>query len=479
MNLMKRMIPILLALLLTLGVFGCSKPQENDPNATAEPGATDAPGADADSFDRDAVAVELGSIKITAGEIADSYSYYMSMLESYYGSVPTDDASIKEYRDMAVDDLIRYNVPSWKAAALGLSLSAEQEATLEAITGQEIEEMRSELICDYAYYYADADADDISELTEEQIDIALNQIASELSTYFYEGYTLDQYLNEQFDSVLNDKRMEMLRDLLKRSSLGAVAITDEQVTEWYTEELTSQQEDFAADPLKFREQLDAYNSGETGVPALYLPEGFMKVQVIKVFPEAERDLTIDTDRAEMAKLEAEYGALVLNGENTLRQAEIATRYAELKAEIEALEELYLGEARGTINAAYEELEEEADFEDVMQRVNVDGAIELYLYTDGEDSEYEELAEAAKSILVGTYSEPLLINDVYYIIKRVETPKAGVLDRAAFEDDIRTAATEELIETTWDALYEEWETEANQAAIRHEETYAAVGYLNQY
>ena len=475
MKLYQRAFALFLVLLLAAGVVACKKSGEDQPDATAAPDPTAA--VDTGSFDRDAIAVELGSVQITAGEIADSYSYYMSMLESYYGSTPTDDASIREYRSMAIDDLIRYYVPQWKAGELGISLTAEQEASITAITGQEIEELRNELICDYAYYYADADVDDISELTEEQKDIALQQIASELATYFYEGYTLDMYLAEQYDSMLADKRIELLKDELQRSSIGATEVTDEQVDDWYQAELAKQIADFDADPFAFRDHLEAYNSGETGVPALYIPEGFIKVQVIKVFPEAERDLTIDTNRAEMAALEAEYGELALNDMDVERQEEIRARYAELKAQNEELEELYLGEARGMINAAYEALEEGDSFEDQMQKCNVNGAIELYLYADGDDPTYAELAQAAKSILVDTYSEPLLIDDAYYIVKRLEDPKQGMTDRAAVEDDIRTAATAELIDSAWEALYAEWETEAATAAVRHEETYAAVGYLD--
>ena len=475
----QRILILLFALLLAVSVFGCAKPQENDPDATAAPGETDATSVPADvgSYDPEAIAVELGDITIKASEIEDAYYYYMSMLESYYSSTPTDDASIKEYRDLAVDDVIRYYVPQWKAAALGVTLSEADEATINVITAQEIEELRNDLICNYAYYYANTDVETYEELTEEEIDIALNQIASELEEYFGAGYTLDQYLSDQYDVSLANRRMEKLKDVLRQANSDAAEVTEEQITAWYEETLKKQQETFDADPLAYREHLTDYQNGDTKVPALYLPNGLIKVQVIEVLPEAERDIKIDTNRAEMATLEAEYGALVLNNEDAERQAEIVARYAELKAENEQLEEQFLGEARRTINAAYEALEEEAAFETVMESVNTSGAIEMVLLADGEDSDYPELAEAAQALLVDTYSEPLLINDGYYIVKRLESEKPGVLDRAENEEAIRAAALDELTGEAWDALYEEWETEALTTAIRHEETYAAVGYMS--
>lgn len=478
----KRILIIAAALLLTVSVFGCTKPKENDPSASAAPDAapvTSAP-TDTSAFDRDAIAVELGDIRITAGEISDFYDDYMSWYESYLGSVPTDDASIKEYRDLAVNETIRYHVPEWKAAELGVALSDEQIATIEAIAGQENEELKNSLILDYAMYYGGVeDVEDVSELDEKQISDALDKINEELSVYFYEGYTLDQWLEEQYRQSIADRRMELLKDNLRVASIGASEVTDEQIENWYNETLLNQQTSFADDPLSFRDQLTDYQNGTSSVPVLYQPEGFVKVQVIRIAPEAERDLLIDTNRAEMAKLEAEYGALALNGQDEKRQAEIKEAYDARKAENETLEEQYLGDARKAINAAYEALEEETPFEEVLASINPEAAdSELMLYIGGEDPDYAALAKAAQDILVNTYSEPLLIDDVFYIIKRVETPASGALNRDAIEDDIRTAATDALTGSAWTALYEEWETEANQAAVRHEDAYAAIGYLNQ-
>lgn len=478
----KPILTVLLAVLLTLGAFGCAKTDEAEANATAAPNGSTDPNLSETvaGFDRDAIAVELGSVKITAGDIADSYSYYMNMLETYYGTTPTDDASIKEYRDLAVDDLISYHVPEWKAAEYGITLTAEDEARIAEDAAQQIEDLRDELICEYAYYYAGADEVNSSdELTEEERDIALNQIASELAMYFYDGYTLDQYSADQYEVLLKDLRVEAYRDALKAYTANA-DISDEEIESWYAAELENQQAAYDEDPFDYREHVEDLENGYTSVPVLYVPEGFMKVQVIRIAPKAERDLLIDTNRAEMADLEAEYGALVLNNEDAARQAEIVTRYAELKAENDALEEAFLGETRDAINKAYEALEEETLFEDVMAAYNEDGkTIELLLYLDDEDADDPELAMAAKGILLNTYSEPLLIGDVYYILKRVEAPKAGTVDRAAIAEEIRAAATAERNNTAWDALYAEWETEAETAAVRHEETYAAVGYLNQY
>lgn len=473
----QRIIALFTALLLSAGLFGClvrdTKTEPTEPTA----GASSAP-VDTSSFDRDAVAIELGTVQITAGEVSDSYDYYMSMLESYYGSTPTDDASIAEYRELAVSDLIKYHVPEWKAAEAGVTLSDEQNKAIEDALKEEIEEMRVSLICYYAYAYGGADeVDTVEELTEEQLDAAMTQIALELETYFGEGYTLDQYLKEQSDAMLEDKRLEALKDVLKEAFVGDVQLSDEQIDAWYEATLEAQKAEFDETPLYYREQFNDYLSGDTTVPPLYLPEGFVKVQLVRIAPESQRDLKIETNRAAMAELEKEYGRLALTGEDEARQEEIKAAYRAMAEENEALEEAFLGAARKAIKEAYAALQKNTPFEDVMKQYNGNGPEEVMLYTAGEDALYGELCDVAEKLAVGAYSEPMLIDDVYYIVKRLETPASGVQDRAALAEEIRAAATADEQETEWNALYTEWENEAESAAVLHEETYAAVGYLN--
>ena len=112
----------------------------------------------------------------------------------------------------------------------------------------------------------------------------------------------------------------------------------------------------------------------------------------------------------------------------------------------------------------------------MKQYNAEGAAaETLLCADG-DERYGELCDFAAELLEGTYSEPILIDDVYYIVKLIGKQPAGVIDRNEIADAIRAAAAADSEDAEWNALYEEWETEAETAAIRHEDAYAAIGYL---
>ncbi len=471
---------LLLAAVMILSFAGCLVPENKTADNTAAPeaGATSAATVDTSGYDPEAVAVELGDIKITAGEIESSFSYYVSMLESYYGISITDDASIAEYREMAISDLISYYMPSWKASEMGIRLTAEEEGEIEKEAVRQIEELRAGFLCEYAYYYGGAAEiyEDVSLLSEEELAGAMEQINAELTEYYHPGYTLEDYLAEQQKNIVDDARSTKLTEKLREASQDELTVTDEQITEWYEAALEKQKASYDEEPSLFREAEELLKDNPKAVPNLYVPEGLVRVQMIMIAPKEERDLKIETNRSEMAALEAEYGKLALNGEDTARQAEILARYAELKAENDTLEEEFMGETRTKINKAYEALEEETPFEDVMKQYNDDGAqIETVLCPG--DEVYGELYEYAAELLIGTYSEPILIDGTYYIVKSIEKPEAGVIDRALIEDALRLAAIDDLTDAQWDEIFQAWQTEAETTAIRHEETYAAIGYLN--
>ena len=479
----KKLLALLLAAAMTLSLAGCLVPDKDTETETAAPtaGSNPNPTANVDTtfYDSEAAAIELGDIVITAGEIEESYSYYINMLQSYYGVDISDDESIREYREMAITDLIHYYVPQWKANELGITLTAEEEAEIENEIAATINDLRTDLICEYAYYYGGAAEiyTDVSFLSEEELAGAMEEIDAELSEYYRPGYTLEEYLADQQKSQVSDARIVKLTEKLRLTNGLNFTVNDEQIEAWYTETLASQQEEFDQDRMLYRDTVTAFLSGDSTVPALYMPEGVLRVQIIEIAPDSARDIKIDMNREEMAALEAEYGKLVLNGEDVARQEEILARYTELKADNDLLEEAFIGDARTKINKAYEALEEETAFEDVMKLYNAEGSTaETILFAEG-DAIYGELCNYAAELLVGTYSEPILIDDVYYIVKLLEKPASGAVDRATIADAIHTAAADATMEADWDTLYAEWESEAERVAIRHEDAYAAIGYIN--
>ena len=98
------------------------------------------------------------------------------------------------------------------------------------------------------------------------------------------------------------------------------------------------------------------------------------------------------------------------------------------------------------------------------------------YTKAQDTEWpEQVWTVAKDALKeGEVSELLQVGDTSYLIKRLSDLPAGT---ASFEDDAAAytaAALAEQQQKEWDAVQEDWLSEARNAAVFYEENYAGVG-----
>ncbi len=487
----KRILALLTALLMTLPLVGCLVPN-NDKPASDGASATDAvaapvesgepSGTDAQTFDGEAIAVEIGDVQIKANEIANVFDSYIGMF-AYSGTV--DEATVEQCITMAEDEVIRYYVPLWKANELGVSLPDDVEAELSADADNEVAEERNALLCQFAYYYGDMDVivDDESELTDEQRSAAIAAIDEQLAEMFHEGFTFDDYLALEHDSILESLRIDKLTALL-RAEYADGTVDAAQVDAWYAETLESQKTKYDATPLEFYSDRQSYDMGIDDTPILYIPEGYVRVQVISVYPDGEPDAAIEANGARLNEIEAEYGALALNGGDESALNALKEEYASLKAENEALEASYYGDTRETVDAAYAALEGGMLFEDAMEAYNAKdedgkGLDERYVYVAGADPYNGELADVVKTLSVGEYSKPVLVDGAYVIVKLCENLPAGAVDPASIADEITAAATEALTDEVWEAQFDAWLTEAKEIAVFHRETYDMIGEMYLY
>ena len=106
----------------------------------------------------------------------------------------------------------------------------------------------------------------------------------------------------------------------------------------------------------------------------------------------------------------------------------------------------------------------------------DGSDERLVYLNGVDPFDPGIAEIAKALTVGAYSEPLPADGSYVIVKLVELLPAGVVDRASIETQIAEAAVAEQKDELWEAQFDEWFEEAKEAAVYHRDAYE---YLIDY
>ena len=469
----KKTLALLLCILMLLGAVGClEEPNkiEGEAVSTAGPAAQKP-----DTSKEDALpAFTLGDITVTVGELRNSYNTMMEYM-SYYGvAAPTSDAEIKKYRDMIIEDLLNAKVLPWKAQQMDLQLTEEKKEQV----ARQVEEM----ITEYAGDYLEEAKKELGEKAGAA-ELALKAreiLKKDVEEYF--GYPFDQWLEE----VTASYRESALNEVLQEKFNEGVTVTEEQAKAWFKTELESQKGSFAKDYAAFKSQLEEYKLGESDVPVLYTPEDVGQMQVITFDADEKDSATFSANELEMTNLEAEYGKLVLRGQDEGRQAEIVTKYAELQAKNAEL----LKKNSEKAEKARADALGGMDFTKIYTTYsNQEGAMGYFGYAEDEprrdgivafstkekDADWpEEVWTEAKDMKEGEISELLQVGDTFYLIKRLKDLPAG---EAAFEDDVAayTAAALAVQQAKeWEAVQEDWQNEAKKAAVFYEDNYASVG-----
>ena len=468
----KKLLALLLCLLLTLGTVGCLEKAEKA-ESVDQPAdtATEA----VDTSETDALpAFTLGDFTVTVGEVRSSYNTIVEYMGYYGMAAPTTAEDIKQYRDMIIEDLLSAKVLPWKAKEMGIELTAEKKAQV----AQEVEE----LIAEYAGDYLD---DAKAELGENAgaAELALKAreiLEKDVEDYF--GYSFAQWLEEVTASYEEGALTELLQERFNET----VTVTAEQAKTWFEKELASQKESFDADHTAFKSQVESYLQGESEIPVLYTPEGFGRMQVVTFDVDQNDSATYSANELEMTGLEAEYGKLVLRGEDEDRQAEILARYGELRSQ----NELLLQKDKEKGEKAREDALNGMDFTELFNTYsNLEGGMSFYgydennakrdgtviFYTREQDTDWpEQIWKAANALKEGEVSKLLQVGDSFYLIKRLSDPVAGAV---AFEDNAdayTAAALADRQADEWNAVQEDWVNEARNAAVFYEDNYAGVG-----
>ena len=476
MKIQKRILAFLTAALLLLPLTGCLVPKETDKTAdpTASSGSVAAPDGAGDTssaaFDGDAIAIELGDIQITAQELSDTFDQYVS----YFYGYGMDEETLTQFLRMTEEGLIEYRMPIWKAKELGVTLSEEQEAECHANAQAEVDEERDMLLC----YYGDPEGlvEDVSELTDVQRESALAEINSELEMMFGDGYTFDDYLAMRLQDMLLSYRIDAISALLEEQFYTDTPVDKAAIDEWYETTLAEQQERFTEYPEEYLDSKNGLELTETEF-CLYVPAETAQLEIIYIPEDDSASDRLDEIAEKLSALEAEYGKLALSGENEERQAEIATEYAALKEENELLTAQHDGAAKEIADKAYADLTGGMTFAAAMDAYNAhdedeNGYYEWYVFLDGSETTFPELAKAAAKLDVGAYSEPIRIGDEYYIVRLAERIPAGAVDRASF-DTLDETVSNTIRADLWEAQQDAWIEEAKNAAVYHRETYETL------
>ena len=464
----KKLLALLLCALLTLGTVGCLEKEDE-----AKPAATAAPAVDTSAEDV-LPAFTLGDITVTVGEVRSSYNSIVEYMGYYGMSAPSTAADIKQYKDMIIEDLLNAKVLPWKAQQMGVELTQEKK--------NEVARKVEELLTEYAADYLDDAKAELGE-NASAAELALkarSYLEKDVESYF--GYPFSQWLEE----VTTSYEESALTELLQEQFNKGVTVTEEQARAWFKTELETQKDSFTKDYTAYKQQAEDYALGESDIPALYTPEGFAQMQVINFDVDAADSAAYSANELEMTNLEAEYGKLILRGQDEARQAEILTRYQELQAANEKLLKKTMekaDEARADALAGMDFTEIYTKYAKLEGTMGYAGYVEnepkrngvVTFYTGEKDADWpEQVWNVAKAMKEGEISELLQVGDTFYLIKRLKDLPAG---ETGFDDDpaaFTAAALAAKQAEEWSAVQEEWTKEARNAAVFYEDNYASVG-----
>ena len=408
------------------------------------------------------------------GEIRNIYNSVVEQM-GYYGiSVPSTADEIKQYKDMIIEDMLTAKVLPWKAQQLGIELTPEKVEEVNRRVEEELAEYAADYLEDAKAELGDtASAADLAKKAREFLE-------KDVEDYF--GYPFSQWLDEVRTSYMESALTELLQEKFNEG----VTVTDDQVRDWFNTESETQKESFTSDYTAYKSQVEAYRLGESSVPALYTPEGFAQMQVITFDIDANDYAVYAANEVEMTNLEAEYGKLVLRGQDEDRQAQIVARYAELQEANQAL----LSKTSDKAAKARADALNGMDFVDIFKTYsNMEGSMGFFgydennpkrdgtviFYTKEKDAEWpDQVWNMAKDMKDGEISELLQVGDSFYLIKRLADLPEGVV---SFDQDAAVytaAALAEKQAKEWEAVQADWTSEARNAAVFYEDNYASVG-----
>lgn len=237
------------------------------------------------------------------------------------------------------------------------------------------------------------------------------------------GMTWDEYAQYLYRELYRDRVISGLKQQVTRG----VTVTEDEIAAYYEETLSAQQKEYGASAAACVDALRYADKFGTK-PVLYVPEGILRVRILTV------------DGVSM-------------------------------------------KAQRRIGEAYAELQDGADFADVLLAYGEDDDYTKYpilaaegvaFLPDGKDDAYDARIYAAIDALsVGGYSEPVVLDDACVIANVVSEEESGVRTLAQTREAIEATLLERNIDAAWSEQKAAWNGELGDV-IYYEDVYRGVG-----
>lgn len=355
----------------------------------------------ANAYDPDAIAAEFDGGVVTVGEAAEEYQ----LIASYYEMLGMN---ISEYAESTkqelINGLVEEKLLEIKAKEFGVyELSDERRAELE-------EQVRAEYEDNLRYYMAFRYEEGKSE----------DEVRSETEAYLKEN-------GLSYEEMLSSAEQEAWRDSLYDYVTDEMTLSDEQLRQFYDEQLTSMELAYSASYDEYEADCDA------GRTVVWNPEGVRQVQAILI--------DFDAEQAE------QYSNL---------QSELA---AGESANMDALEALYES-LRPRAQEALNRAQQGEDFAALMQEYG--GTGEAGIRISAKSSMYgDALRDAAMALAnVGDLSGLVECDEGVCILRYAGDVAPGAVPYEEVKDSLRASYEEEIKFSQYNATVSQWMEAAN-------------------
>lgn len=324
-----------------------------------------------------------------------------------------------DYKNGVIDEMVLQELMLQYAAANGLDeLSVEDADEIDGKVDSYLDGLRSSFTADVeteGTLTGDAAAHEAEQRYEDYID-----------TY---GYTEDN-LHEQF-------RRQLILDRVYDSVMAECMISEEEVLEYYNQQLAEQMKAEQTDPDALYEQYISRVEG-TDVP-VYIPErAHEEVRYVKhILVQLPSDVS-----AEISEKEASGDTEAAEELRTEAMSELRDKAASILAEAKA----------------------GADFDTLVARYNEDPGVAYnpdgYMVYEGAPFDSAFLEDALSLERIGDISDsPVESGYGYHILKFVSVPRAGAVPFGEVKQEIEGDLSETKRKAYWESAVESWEQEA--------------------
>ena len=230
------------------------------------------------AFDRSKVVASAGGQSITAGELAMGLDNSINYYYQYYGATYSGE-ELKQLQENVAKDLILQKIYTVKANELGIGLTAEEVASCKKTAKEQLATLE--------------------ETIGKQLSTSGNFSKANLESQINEYFTRQLGMNKsQYKAYIEtqEKASLSLKKIQAYYADSLSGYTDEELLAFYDSEV---KEHYAGDYTDgtYAMQMYYYLLGYSSVPYLYVPEGFVYIDILSYTAATEEEANAFAEKA--------------------------------------------------------------------------------------------------------------------------------------------------------------------------------------